>query len=325
MDRKIVRRTLNIPIIQDRFFHESIATVRRSLALRAIIKKEKPDVAISIMCRSNIIMALATVNLNDIKVIGSERAYPPKLPTGKIRDILRRIFYRHLDAITVFTPESAQWVARHTKQKNIAIIPNPVNWPIKVGSPIIDPNDVLPKNKKVLLAVGRLSHEKGFDTLIDIFSMMHEHHDQWVLVIVGEGQERQSLTTQIAGHNMQKHIYLPGCAGNIGQWYEAGDLYVLPSRYEGFGNVLIEAMSYGLAAVSFDCDTGPRAIIRHNIDGLLVAATDKQAMKTSLERLMNDDEFREKLASQAFQVRERFSMNKVAKMWENLISEISSK
>ena len=111
--------------------------------------------------------------------------------------------------------------------------------------------------------------------------------------------------------------------GNIGEWYERADLFVMSSRFEGFGNTLAEALAHGVAAVSFDCDTGPRDIIRHEVDGLLVPPGDTVALTAALDKLMCDPALRQQFAKRAVEARARFSMERVAGMWEALFDEIA--
>jgi len=119
-------------------------------------------------------------------------------------------------------------------------------------------------------------------------------------------------------------VFLPGWIGNLGEWYERADLYVMSSRFEGFGNTLAEALSYGLAAVSFDCDTGPRDIIRHEVDGLLVPPENVARLSNALDRLMGDPVLRQSFGKRAIEVRERFSMERIAGMWEQLFLDVKS-
>lgn len=129
----------------------------------------------------------------------------------------------------------------------------------------------------MLLAVGRLVEGKGFGPLIETFSRLAQDFPDWMLVILGEGPDREALEHQVQSVGLVGRIRLPGQAGNASRWYKAADLYVMSSRSEGFPNTLIEAMTHGLPTASFDCDTGPRNIIHHGMDGLLVPACDMRA------------------------------------------------
>jgi len=111
-------------------------------------------------------------------------------------------------------------------------------------------------------------------------------------VILGEEQARNTLERQIQNAGLANHVSLPGRAGNVGEWYAAADLYVMTSRFEGFPNTMAEAMAPGMPDVSFDCDTGPRDIIRHETYGLLVPSGDTVALENELRRLMSDSALR---------------------------------
>jgi glycosyltransferase involved in cell wall biosynthesis len=120
---------------------------------------------------------------------------------------------------------------------------------------------------------------------------------------------------------LEDRIHLPGAVGNVADWYEHGDLYVMSSDFEGFPNTLAEALAHGLPAVSLDCDTGPRDIIRHGVDGLLVPAGDEVGLAQALDRVMADSDLRSSLAARSIDARERFSLEKVSAMWEELFEQ----
>jgi glycosyltransferase involved in cell wall biosynthesis len=171
-----------------------------------------------------------------------------------------------------------------------------------------------------LLGVGRLSVEKNFAALVGAFGLLAPRHPDWDLVILGEGPARAALEAQVRDAGLQGRVFLPGRVGNPGEWYGHAALYGMSSDFEGFPNTLVEAMACGLPAVSFDCDTGPRDIIRHGLDGLLVPPGQAALFGAALDLLMSNDELRRAFASRATQVRERFAMPKVAAMWEALFA-----
>lgn len=185
--------------------------------------------------------------------------------------------------------------------------------------PVLPVEHFVPQDRRLLLAVGRLSVEKGFRDLLESFGTLAPQFLLWDLVILGEGPERPRLMQQVASEGLEHRVWLPGRAGNIGDWYERADLYVMTSRFEGFPNTLAEAMAYGCAAISYDCDTGPRDIIRHEQNGLLVTPVgDVPALIRALDRLMANDTERKQMAARAKEIRERYSMSGILKLWDGL-------
>jgi glycosyltransferase involved in cell wall biosynthesis len=293
--------------------------LRRLFAMRRVLRQIQPDIALGMMTSTNILLALAALSLPALRTIGAERIYPPQLPLGYLWETLRSYTYRLLNAVTVLTSESEEWIKSNTYARKISVIPNAAFYPLLVQEPRIIPTA---SERKILLAVGRLDKQKGYDLLIETFYNLSAKYPDWDLVILGEGSLRPALEKQIRDLDLEKRILIPGRAGNVGEWYESADLYAMSSRFEGFPNTLVEAMSYGLPAVSFDCETGPRDIIRHEVDGLLARLGDVVALTTALDRLMGDKELRMRLSANAVEVRERFSMEKIAGLWEQLFDEV---
>lgn len=286
----------------------------RIKALRDILKERKPDVAIGMMPTANVILALAALKTK-IVTIGSERIYPPTLPIGKFWHLLRRWSYGLLDVIVVQTRLSARWIQTNTFARKIAVIPNPVVYPIPVYHPIIDPA-VVGNFKKRIIAAGRLTYQKGFDLLLQAFHQISRHHPDWKLIILGEGELRQELEAMVSYLGLEGRVFLPGRVGNVGEWFASGEIFVLSSRFEGFPNVLLEAMASGLAVISFDCDTGPREIIRHQINGLLVKPGDTYGLAEAINELIENEELRRELSKNARAVQDEFSVGRIAEKWE---------
>jgi glycosyltransferase involved in cell wall biosynthesis len=218
--------------------------------------------------------------------------------------------------------ESLAWLNKYIPQAHGVVIPNAVNIPLVRNSPYINPLEYISKNKKLLLAVGRLDQQKQFNILIDNFFKLHNDYKDWNLYILGEGQERDSLLYQIRKLNLANRVFLMGKVGNISDWYLRADLFVMTSRFEGFPNSLIESMAHGCPAVSFDCDTGPRDIIRQNIDGFLIPNGNTKELVRALKLLMSDKKLRRQMSKRAEEVRERYSNEKILPMWEAIFLHI---
>ena len=172
----------------------------------------------------------------------------------------------------------------------------------------------------MLLAVGRLKKEKGFDWLLEAFTALARKYYDWTLAILGEGPERRALETQVQAARLDGRVFLPGRAGNVGEWYERADLDVMSSRFEGFPNTLAEAMAHGLAAVSFDCEP---ALGHHPPGSRRVAGPAGQCGCPDRRAGSTDGQCRLRMQfpPRAVEARARFSMERIAGMWEELFVE----
>lgn len=299
------------------------SNLQRVIALRRILLEDQPDVALGMMSGAGVLLILATLFMPRIATIASERIYPPMMPLSSMWQRLRQWTYPKAAKVTMLTSEGLAWLNTAIPKANGIVMPNPIPYPLPVTEPRLNPTSIVGLERKLLLAVGRLDPQKGFDLLLTAFAELATGNPSWDLVILGEGPQRQALESQIEALGLQGRVYLPGRAGNVGGWYQRADLYVMTSRFEGFPNTLGEAMAHGCAAVSFDCDTGPRDIIRHQVDGMLVPNGDIYKLKLALADLMADDALRQQMANQAIEVRKRYSIEKIAGMWEKLFAEVS--
>lgn len=296
-----------------------INQIRRILHMRRIICEFEPDVVLSFLPNVNVATLLSSAGLA-VPVVVSERSYPPATPLGRLLETLRKRLYPRAKTVVIQTEQGQHWLNSHIPGTNSVVIANPVVLPLPASEPRIAPSSVVDNQRKVLLAVGRLEKEKGFDLLLSAFALLAGRFSDWDLVILGEGALRPQLQAQTESLALTGRVFLPGRAGNMSDWYRQSDLYVMSSRFEGFPNTLIEAMAHGLSGVSFNCNTGPGDIIRHEIDGLLVPpASGPEGLAQSLASLMVDAAKREDLGRGAKDVRVRFSLDRISREWSDVL------
>jgi len=286
--------------------------IKRIWALRQAIKKSAPEVVISFMDRTNVLTLLATLALNYL-VIVSERSNPSCHSIGRGWNFLRYLSYRFSSSVVVQTQDALNFFPEYI-QRRTYVIPNPVNIPAFENG-FIEKN-----NKKKIIAMGRLSNEKGYDLLIKAFSKVFSFHTNWTLTIWGDGPLRSDLEKLRDRLKLQGLVDFPGITQQPFEKMRQADIFVLSSRYEGFPNVLCEAMACGLPVISFDCPSGPRDIIRNDIDGILVPPENVDALANALNKLMIDEKERKRLGKNALEVSSRFSLEKVMAMWESLLA-----
>jgi len=215
----------------------------------------------------------------------------------------------------VQTSITGDWLRRHCGANRQLLMPNPVIHPLPDRDPVLLPDEFLPEGAPVLLAAGTKAFQKGFDLLIPVFAVLARRWPRLHLVLLGlsdqpyQGRNQQQwLRDLLPDHpDLSQRLLLPGPVGNMGAWYARATVFVLPSRYEGFPNVLLEAMAAGCACVARDCRTGPSDLIRDGDNGVLIpseASTD--AWVSALDRLLADPQRRRSIGQAATAVQDRF-------------------
>lgn len=178
------------------------------------------------------------------------------------------------------------------------------------------------EREKIVLSVGRLVNQKGFDRLLDAWALISKNNrDSWRLRIVGSGPEQANLVNQCEMLKISDSVEFLAATSNISNQYAVASIFAAASRFEGLPLVLIEAKQHGLPIVSFDCECGPSEIILNNIDGALVIDGNISEFANSLEQLMNNEEVRKKYSTNA-QLDLRFNIERIKPMWLQLISRI---
>lgn len=320
LHREVNHRPLAIAKEAGNLIEGIAGNCRRIRVLRTAITRSAPDVVISFMTSMNVTVLLAAAGLG-IPVVVSERVDPGQHSIERRWKALRWLIYRMATQVVGQSERALRYFPKAIRKRS-RVIPNPV----AEGRAETDlPAPKERHDKKRVIAMGRLEKQKGFDLLIAAFSNLAPRHLSWDLVIWGDGGEREALEREVRNRGLCGRVCLPGTTRHPARELRGSDLFVLSSRYEGFPNVLCEAMAAGLPVISFDCPSGPREIIRDGVDGLLVPTADPGRLAIAMERLMDSKEERMRLAARAPDVAERFSVEKVMKHWERLLDEIVKK
>jgi glycosyltransferase involved in cell wall biosynthesis len=248
-----------------------------------------------------------------VVVIGQEHmnfdAHRPRLDA----DVRRH--YQRLDALTVLTERDREdyleLLAGAPTQ--LARIPNAVP-PMGGERSRLD--------QPVIVAAGRLTGQKGFDLLVRAFAPIAREHPDWRLRIYGAGPLRASLQRLILDQGLYNNAFLMGPTLHLGEALSEASIFALSSRFEGFGMVIVEAMSKGLPVVSFDCPRGPGEIINHGRDGLLVPNGDVAGFTRALRELVEDPERRARLGAGALGTAGDYDIGSVGERWERLLAAV---
>jgi GalNAc-alpha-(1->4)-GalNAc-alpha-(1->3)-diNAcBac-PP-undecaprenol alpha-1,4-N-acetyl-D-galactosaminyltransferase len=206
------------------------------------------------------------------------------------------------------------WALEFLAAERVHVIPNPVLAPPPAGKPPAD----LPAGPLVV-AMGRLHSDKGFDHLLRAVAPSLERHPEWSLVVLGDGPDRAALEGLARELGIAGRARFPGRVAAPDAVLRQAALFVLSSRFEGFPNALVEAMACGVAVVSTDCRSGPAEIVRQGVDGVLVPPGDPEALGAAIERLISDPAERARLAARAPEVVARFGAEGVLEMWNERI------
>lgn len=176
--------------------------------------------------------------------------------------------------------------------------------------------------RKKVIAVGRLHKQKGFDYLIDAWSIIQSEHPDWTLEIYGEGGLRNALQAQIDKNGLTGVVFLKGKTDDIVGKYQGSSIFVLSSRDEAFGLVITEAEACGLPVVTFDCPSAPAELVEDGVNGYVVPMGDVKGLAQRVMSLMGDEKMRMKMGAESVRVARMYDMSTIAEQWKRLYQEL---
>ena len=234
---------------------------------------------------------------------------------GLAREIKRH--YSKLDALVVLTHDDRRDYGELLAEAPTRVVRITNALPRLTGEPAR-------AREKIVIGAGRLTWQKGFDLLLDAFVPVAEKHPDWKLRIYGDGVRRWRLKRRIIRQGVYNNVFLMGATQRLGEMMSRASVFALSSRYEGFGMVIVEAMSKGLPVVSTDCPRGPAEIIDQGGDGILVPNEDVEALTRGILELIEDDERRARYGEAALEKSHTFDISVIGAQWKSLFDELVS-
>lgn len=220
-------------------------------------------------------------------------------------DVIKNIGIKKYDRFVVVTRESvAEW-----EVKNTTVIPNPLWFAPEKASAL--------ENKKAI-AVGRHVYEKGFDRMLQIWKKVVAKHPDWILEIYGKSSENFTLQSLTKSLNISNNVVFSEPVQDIDKKYLEASFYLMTSRFESFGMVLLEAMASGLPVIAYDCPSGPRAIISQNIDGFLIENGNESDYVKAIETLIENTILRREMGKKAKLSSEKYNSDQIMQIWDQL-------
>lgn len=278
------------------------------IKLRQYLKQHKPDYLINVAFQMAIISLFSNFGCKT-KIITWDHFF---LRAGSIWGYLMRLISALCGYKQIVLTETDKKSYPALIQDKVYCIPNFTT---------INPQEMISSlDSKKVLSIGRLTFTKGFDLLVKAWEIVHHKYPDWKLEIVGEGDDRDELCRIIDRLSLSDSIYVLHAQNNILPIYLSASLYVLPSRYEPFGLVLIEAKSCGLPIVAFNCPFGPKNIVRDSIDGLLVEPENSDQLAIAICSLISDHAKLQEMGQAAISdYKYRWSEDIIMKQWMDLL------
>ena len=307
LNEGVKRYSLSDEKISESRLQKIISLVHR---LRKIVKQEKPDIVVSFMAEPNYRALLATAFLKTKNLI-SVRTDPVREYPGKVGYILSRVLLPTTDGCVYQTEDARKWFSE-SLQKKSRVIFNPVKADFfrTERKPV----------KDRILMFGRLTDKKNNMLAVDAVKMLKDKYPGMQLLMYGEGPLEQEINDHIRAEGMEDTAKLMGRTENVPEWHSTADVFILPSKFEGAPNSLMEALAMGIPSVSSDCPCGgPKMLIDNMENGILVPVDDTKALADAVDTLLGDEELRRTMSEKAKKRSVEFDPEKVFESWKEYI------
>ncbi|WP_067462090.1 glycosyltransferase [Actinomadura macra] len=304
-------RRLNL-VVRGRDLYRSAAQRRGAARLTELFAAARPG-AVVIVAQVWAMEWVRLAGVPGLRVVGmSHESYAASRRSSRYRRV--REYFAGADRLLVLTAEDADaWAC--DGMTNVDHIPNALHV-----EPAVHPTLDLP----VVACVGRLSHEKGVDLLLEAWERLVADHPGWRLHVYGDGPEGDGLRERAEAAGLAGSVEFRGTVIEVEEALVEASIFALPSRDEGLPMSMMEAMAYGLPSVAFDCAPGVRALIGDGESGLLVRRGDTIAFAAALGRLMDDPDLRRALGGEARASVQRFRPDVVLARWDRLFDLLHS-
>lgn len=287
-----------------------VTNIHRAIVLRRMLKELKADLVISFLTETNCVALLSAIGMG-ISVIVSERSDPYQHPQVRLWRILRRIVYPWAAAVVFQTAYASGFFGSSLRRK--VVIFNPVSVDLATALASSQP-------QPYILGVGRLSAEKGFDYLITAHAISRTECPDLTLVLAGEGAERERLMRQAKDLGTLEHVVFAGSQKELSGYYRNALAFILPSRFEGLPNALLEAMAYGCPVISTPLFRAAPEIIEHGHSGLIAKDGTPAALATEIVELYGNNKRARMLGDNAMKNSKKYSITRVCEDWIALIN-----
>lgn len=313
---EVVRETLDIGTGSPNWIASALRNIRRVIRLAKLARANRADVMLAFMESPNIASILAGA-VAGVPVVVSERVDPRMWTPGLPWRLLRRALYPRAASVVVQTQGVAEgWAHTFLQPSRVVVLPNPVPLPSRT-EPL-----AIKLRTPTVLAAGRLDRQKGFDVLIRAFASAPDISKRYVLEIAGDGPERAALNELAAKCGVDERVRFLGRVSDLGERMATARLFVLSSRFEGFPNVLLEALASGTAAVATDCMSGPRDILGDSGPFALVPVDDVKALADAMRNeLANEDADR---PLRARRIASAYDASAIAERWVKVLAHAST-